>query len=253
LIEPFGVIWVGLPEQASGGREANAKQDEDRHYAITPRELLALCPGPRGIVDRNLIDPVAEAQHAPGDLGFDVETIAPQAEPAHERGPHDLEAGLHVLDVAVEEDVGGGGDKAVADHEPVRVRAVTSEAAYAVHDVGAPPEDWRDQLAVIRGIVLEVGVLDYHQRCTYGGQTGADGGALALVGGVVLHRDAWIAGTPPRGGESPVRRAVVDDHDLLNARLLQNPAHDQLERPLLVVRGDDDPQNRVGAGHGRLV
>src|SRR5216683_1406924 len=119
-----------------------------------------------------------------------------------------------------------------------------------------PAKDWRNELAVIAGIVFEVGILDDHQRCGDSGQPGANCGALALIDRVALDRDARVVSKSSSGGQGSIRRAVVDDHDLLNAWLLQNPAHDQLERALFVEGGNDDPKNwrvGIGAGHGRLV
>ncbi len=133
---------------------------------------------------------------------------------------------------------------------------MAGEAANPVNDVRSPAQDWRDELAVVRGIVFKVGILDDHQRCGDRGQPGANGGALALVDRVALDRYARVARKSSSGGESSISRAVVDDHHLLNACLLQNPAHDQLERALFVEGGNDDPENSrvgVGAGHGRLV
>src|SRR5260370_34813409 len=98
LVQTLGVIWVWLPEQALVSRQADPQQHEQGHDSVPPRQLLALRARARRVVDGHLVDPVPQAQDAPGDLRLDVEAITPQTKASPERSPHHLLPRIHVLD-----------------------------------------------------------------------------------------------------------------------------------------------------------
>src|SRR6266576_5569666 len=74
LIDSLLVVRVGLAEQGAVARKPDAHERHQRFDAVLPRELLALRARSSGIVNGHLIDAIAEAHDAPGDLWLDVET-----------------------------------------------------------------------------------------------------------------------------------------------------------------------------------
>src|SRR6202011_5178874 len=94
--------------------------------------------------DGDLMDAVAEPQHPACNLRLDVKAITLEAKLAHQVNAHCLEPALHVLDIAVEEHVGGCRHQPVADDEPVRVGGVAQKASHAVHHIATAAVDGRD-------------------------------------------------------------------------------------------------------------
>src|SRR2546421_8317774 len=117
---PLAVVVpvVLRPEELGVGGEAEPGQGAESLDPVLPGQLLALHPRTRVVVDRHLVDAVAESQHPGRDVGLDVEAGALQVEALPEVRTQHFVARLEVGDVAVEEHVAGQGDGLVADDEP---------------------------------------------------------------------------------------------------------------------------------------
>ncbi len=162
----------------------------------------------------------------------------------------ELEAGVHVGEAGVVQDVGREGRRAAAHGEPERgVAGVEAEDPHAEDVVGDAVEDGREHGRDVGGRVLEVGVEDDQVRARGVGHAGAHGRALAAVAGVLDQPDPAVGERlEPRPG--PVGRAVVDDDDLGRARVVdvEHAPHRGEDRRRLVVDGHDDGQ----LGHDRV-
>ena len=99
---------------------------------------------------------------------------------------------------------------------------------------------------ILRGVVLEVGVLDDDDLAGGVPEPGAQRGALALVDLVEDDRQVGVARSHlAEDLAGAVGRAVVDDDDLLADRDGADPAEDLVDRLLLVVDRDDDREDQV--------
>src|SRR5205823_7100213 len=113
FLEPEAVVGIVDTEESALRGQPQLEQGSKGPRSVDPGELLALLPAASVVRDRDLVNAIAEAEDTGRDLGLDVEPIPVQTQPAHQFCAHRLEAGLHVLDVAIEEHVGGGGEEAV--------------------------------------------------------------------------------------------------------------------------------------------
>src|SRR5664279_2083870 len=95
--------------------------------AILPGQLLAVLATSRPIADRYLVWPDSGAEHLARHLGFHPETGRPDVELAVQLQRHQLETGLEVTDVAVEQDVRDGRHAAIAQHVQVGIGVVAAE------------------------------------------------------------------------------------------------------------------------------
>ncbi|TMD10836.1 MAG: hypothetical protein E6J07_10300, partial [Chloroflexi bacterium] len=140
-------VFRGQPQLEQGPKGSRS---------VDPGELLALFAAAGVVRDRDFVNAIAEAENASRDLGLDVEPVTVQTQPAHQFCAHRLESGLHVLDVAIEEHVSGGGEDAVAQHEPVGVGTLAGKAAHAIDDIRTPLQKRIDHDLVLERVVLEV-------------------------------------------------------------------------------------------------
>src|SRR6202023_1146475 len=76
-----------------------------RDCAVAPCEGLALVPLASHVADRYLVDVLAPAQHARGDLGLEVEPVGGEGQRVEEVTVEDLVAGLDVGEGRVVEHV----------------------------------------------------------------------------------------------------------------------------------------------------
>jgi hypothetical protein len=116
-----------------------------------------------------------------------------------------------------------------------------SQEAAAVDDVGAAIQDGLEELGILPGIVLQVGVLDENDIPPGLGKSGAQGPALAGV--ALVKEDLDLRrGKLRKDFARPVSRSVIDDDDLLLQPDIDSldPAEDFLDGVFLVEDGDDD-------------
>src|SRR5579863_8412016 len=97
-------------------------QDPHRLDTVAPGELLAGLAAARLVADRYLEGPDTAAQQLPGDLGFHAEPGLLDAQFPVQRRGYQLEAGLQVADVAVEQNVRESRDCLVTEDIQVRIR-----------------------------------------------------------------------------------------------------------------------------------
>ena len=270
LLEHPAVVPLG-PGQAQEGLVAGvrvllvvdegvAKDRPEGHDPVRPADLLAFPVGAPGVRDRHLVDPGVHLGELGGELRLHAEAARPDGDALDDVGAEDLVARLHVREVQVRDHVGEEGEELVRDVVPeVQDAARGAREAGAVDDVGLALEDRRQELRVVARVVLEVGVLDQHDVPGRLREAPPEGGALALVGILVVDPDlVLLVGRPeaPRLRElglepaevvtSAVRGAVVDDDDLLGDGDRLDALQDLGEREPLVVDGDDDGQARGG-------
>src|SRR5580704_18184718 len=120
--------------------EPLSEQDPHRLDAVAPGELLAGLAAARLVADRHLKGPDTAAQQLPGDLGFHAEPGLLDAQLPVQRRGYQLETGLQVGDVTVEQNVRESGDCLVTEDIPVRIGIVAAEGPGAVNDLGIPGE-----------------------------------------------------------------------------------------------------------------
>src|SRR5580693_7276001 len=118
------------------GDEPLPGQDPQRLDAVAPGELLAGLAAARLVADRHLIGPDTAAQQLPGDLGFHAEPGLLDAQLPVQRRGYQLETGLQVADIAVEQNIRESVDCLVTEDIHVRIRAVTAEGPGAVNNLG---------------------------------------------------------------------------------------------------------------------
>src|ERR1700761_5299943 len=116
------------------------EQDPHRLDAVAPGELLAGLAAARLVADRHLERPDTAAQQLPGDLGFHAEPGLLDAQFPVQRRGHQLETGLQVADVTVEQNVSESGYCLVAEDIEVRIGIVTAKGPGAVNDLGIAGE-----------------------------------------------------------------------------------------------------------------
>src|SRR5687767_14976341 len=107
----------------SGGK-AMAEEQPDNGDPVTPADLLAGGPRPRGEADRRFGNAMTGLEQAGSNLRLDVEPIRRQSETACHRRAHDLVAGLHVRNRGPVQDVRQGSEYPVgSQREPWGVGA----------------------------------------------------------------------------------------------------------------------------------
>src|SRR5688572_16267254 len=167
-----GSVEETIPHEADDGPDP-----------VGPPELLSLRVAAAVVGDADLVDPAAEPRDLRGDLGLEAEAVLLDADRARHLAPEHLVAGLHVGEIQVGDHVREEGQHAVRHAVPEEEHAVrhAGEEARAVHHVRATLEDGTDELRELRGVVLEVRVLDDHDVPLRAPEPGAQGGPLALV------------------------------------------------------------------------
>ena len=131
-----------------------------------------------------------------------------------------------------------------------------AEEARAVNDVGVAGEDRRDEVRILGGIVLEIGVLDERDVALEVRDGGADRRALALVLRLEDRLQPIVVVVRGLGDElanhvrRAVARAVVDDDDLLADRHRTHVLQDAPQRPALVEHRHDDREEKIRLLHG---
>src|SRR5262245_12086171 len=80
----------GAMQQARVSAKPLLDEHLERPDAVAPADLLALCTRARFEFHRQLMNAMAAAQHASGDLRLDVETVGVELERACDVGPHDF-------------------------------------------------------------------------------------------------------------------------------------------------------------------
>jgi hypothetical protein len=200
---------------------ALAAEDPERLDAVLPGDLLALLAAPRAVADRHLVGADPAAQQLAGHLRLHAEAARADVERAVELDRHQLEAGLQVTDVGVEQHVRRHRDALVAHHVPEAVGAVAAEGAIAVDHGGPPVEHRVEQLGDVLRVVLQVGVEDDHVVALGVVDRRPDGRALA---GVALV------------GDDPQARVVGPAEDLTGAVPAAVVDHDQLDLTRIVDR-----------------
>src|SRR5207244_5416212 len=93
----------------------DAEQGPD---AVPPADLLPLRVRAPRVRDADLVDPPPAPGHLGGDLGFETEPVLSEVEALEHLTPESLEAGLHVRQVEVGEDVRRGREEPVSDGVP---------------------------------------------------------------------------------------------------------------------------------------
>jgi hypothetical protein len=248
--------------------ERVAKDRPEGHDPVRPADLLAFPVGSSGVRDRHLVDPGVHLGKLGGELRFHAEAARPDGDALDDVGAEDLVARLHVREVQVRDHVGEEGEELVRDVMPeVQDAAGGAREARAVDDVGLALEDRRQELRIVAGVVLEIRVLDQHDVPGRLREAAPEGGALPLVGLLVVDPDLVLLVSSPEAprlrelGLEPaevvpraVRGAIVDDDDLLGDGDRLDALQDLGERETLVVDGDDDGQARGGAvSHRRAL
>src|SRR5579871_1532250 len=116
-------------------------QDPHRLDTVTPGELFARLAAACLVADRYLEGPDTAAQQLPGDLGFHAESGLLDAQFPVQRRGYQLETGLQVADVAVEQNISESGYCLVTEDVEIRIGIVTAKGPGAVNDLGIPGED----------------------------------------------------------------------------------------------------------------
>ena len=268
LLEHPLVVSLG-PRQAEQGLVAGVgvllvvdeRVPEDRPEGdepVPPANLLPFPVGPARVGDRHLEDPCAHLGELGGDLRLHAEPVRADGDALDDVGAEDLVAGLHVGEVHVRDHVGDERQQLVGDVVPeVEHAAGGARESRPVDHVRLAFKDRREEPRVVAWIVLEVRVLDQHDVAGRLGKAPAQSGALALVGLLVEDPDLVLlvhGPEPPRRDElglqpaqvlpRPIRRAIVDDDDLLGDGDGLDAIEDLGEGETLVVDGDDDGQSR---------
>src|SRR5262245_14126134 len=235
---------VSYQSSSSAGKAA-LEEGVDGVEAVGPADLLALVDAPRVVADRDFDDAAPREQEVGGELRLEVEADAAEPHAVERLAPEHLVGGLHGGEPREEPGVGHEGQEQVPEARAQREAGVGPQEARAVDDFGAALENRREQVAVLRRIELEVGVLNQQDVAGRVLQPDADRRSFPRVDRVVENADAAIA-APLAGGDRALRvvaRSVVGDDDLLLDRADVDGAHaldDRADRLLLVVDGDDD-------------
>src|SRR4051794_16944004 len=179
---------AGSGTRAGSVGKAELGKRPQRRETVAPSDLLALVELATGVGDRDFVDADLPLQDLRGDLGLDVEAVAPQAEVGHELPVDELVTRLHVGERRVVQHVGDQREETVADPvEEEHVAAFAGEPR-AVHDARLAAQHRRHELRPVLGVVLEVGVLDEDVVARRDLDPGAHCGALPAV--VLVQDDA---------------------------------------------------------------
>src|SRR5450759_4017020 len=177
------VVPVGsLAEEALVRGKAKSHQRPHGVHSIDPCQLLSLVSAACVVVNRHLVNAVAESQDAGRDVRLDVESRAAEAKPLPQIRPEHLIARLHVGYVAVEQQVGGERHRLVSHHEPEAERCLPCKTASAVNRVGTTLLEGFEQGWIVTWVVLEIGVLyqrKWHSKLAHGPP---QCGSLTLIG-----------------------------------------------------------------------
>src|SRR6266851_6287804 len=170
-------LWSG-PAGAGVFRDAPDSPD-----AVGPADFLAFLVGPARVGDADLIDSAPQARDLGHDLGLEAEAVLLDRDLLEHPAREDLVPALHVGQVQVGEDVGEKSQASIGDGVPEVEDAVlvAREEAGAQHNVGASVHDRPEKLRVLVWVVLEVRVLDENDVALGPGESGPEGGTLALV------------------------------------------------------------------------
>src|SRR6202042_1947644 len=93
-----------------------------------------------------------------GDLRFHAEPLGGDVQAAVQLQGHQLEAGLQVGDIGVEQDVGDGRDALVAHDVPERVGRVAAQRPAAQDHHGPPAEHRLEEFRDLPPLVVPLGV-----------------------------------------------------------------------------------------------
>jgi hypothetical protein len=231
-----------------------AEQHPDGGDPVTPADFLAGCPRSGIEADRLLDDPVTALEQPCRNLRLDIEPIRCESEPARDGRAHDLVAGLHVGDGRPIQDVGQGREHAVGRERQQRSVRARAEKAGSIHDIGLAAEQRFHEPAQLRGIQLEVGILNCHD---------AAAGMLEPEPDRVPFSAIPVGVDDPQPGSTLQRRehftravagAVVDDDDLAFGREVdrEEPIDYRADGRAFIEDGNDDRDERSnGNGLGR--
>src|SRR6267378_3305577 len=211
-------------------------------YSILPGDLLAFLVSSAGVGDANLIDPTAEASDLGDDLRLEAEAGLLDRDLLDHLPPERLVAALHVREVQIGGQVREESQEFVTDGVPEVEHTVfsTSQEPGAEYDIGLAVNYGPNELAIVVGVVLKVGIL-YKDDIPGGlSESRPEGCSLTTVALVEEAHDPVAAEGMEKVG-SAVRRAVVhDDKILLEPRRRRHPNSIEHigDRLTLVVHGD---------------
>src|SRR5437879_241399 len=161
--------------------------------SVAPGDLLTVGNRPAVVRDGHLERTDATLQDPRGGLRVEPEASLPQVKAEEQIEGHHLQARVHVAQVAVEQQVGGERESAIADRLRIGlIRRVHAEDARAEDNVATAGGDRREHAWQIGGRVLVIRVERDDVRAASLQSSGHRGGALTDGPGVVMDHQPMV-------------------------------------------------------------